>query len=51
MARIALLSSVVAAAAVMLTGIPAHAQTATYARSYAVTPKDGMVNARRAPSA
>ena len=39
----ALLSLVVATAAVMLTGIPAHAQDATYARSYTVTPKDGMV--------
>ena len=39
----ALLSLVVATAAVMLTGIPAHAQDATYARTYAVTPKDGMV--------
>ena len=39
-----LLSLVVSTAAVMLTGIiPAHAQDATYARTYAVTPKDGMV--------
>ena len=39
-----LLSLVVSTAAVMLTGIiPAHAQDATYARTYAVTPKGGMV--------
>ena len=38
-----LFAVVVATAAVMLTGIPAHAQDATCARTYAVTPKDGMV--------
>lgn len=38
-----LLSLVVSTAAVMLIGIiPAHAQDATYARTYAVTPKEGM---------
>ncbi len=39
----ALLSLVIATAAVMLSVIPAHAQDATYARTYSVTPKDGMV--------
>ncbi len=34
----------VAIVAVMLTGIPARAQDQTFARSYAVTPKDGMVS-------
>ena len=39
----ALISLVVATAAVMLTGIPAQAQDATVARTYSVTPRDGMV--------
>ena len=39
----ALLSLGVAIGAVTLTAIPAHAQDATFARSYAVTPKDGMI--------
>ena len=38
-----LLSLVVATAALTLTGVPAHAQDATYARTYQVTPKDGMI--------
>jgi hypothetical protein len=43
MRRKALLTVVFAIAAVMLTGLHAHAQDATYARTYSVTPKDGMV--------
>jgi len=39
----ALLSLVVATAALTLTGVTAHAQDATYARTYQVTPKDGMI--------
>lgn len=40
--RRTLLSTVLVPIAVVLSGVPAHAQD-TFARSYAVTPKDGMV--------